>query len=106
MRVLEVLFSDEVQMVSSRTVGKLPVMSDPKFKQAYLQDIPELQTKNIQSIFKSHAAPALPYSVYYSKARGILVKHFISYVDGGVDVNTALRMADEEINQYIESEKR
>lgn len=106
MRVLKVLFSDEVQLLSSKTAGKLPVMADPKFHQAYLQDAPELQNKHIQSIFKSKPAPAPAYSMYYSKARGILVKHFAEYAGGGKDVNTALREAEAEINQMIESEKK
>lgn len=104
MRVLEVLFSDEVQLMSAKQAGKLPVMSDPKFSEAYLQDAPELKSKQIQSIFKSKPAPAPAYSKYYSKARGILVGKFVEYVNGAKDVNTALREAEQEINKMIESE--
>lgn len=105
MKVLEVLFSDEIQLLSSKA-GKLPVMKDPKYNQAYLQDIPEFKDKRIQSIFKSKPAPAPAYSKYYSKARGILVSSFIEYVEGAKDVNTALREADEKINKLIESENK
>lgn len=104
MRVLEVLFSDEVQLMSAKQAGKLPVMSDPKFSEAYLQDAPELKSKQIQSIFKSKPAPAPAYSKFYSKARGILVGKFVEYVNGAKDVNTALREAEQEINKMIESE--
>ncbi|MEF3306942.1 ABC transporter substrate-binding protein [Paenibacillus sp. GYB003] len=106
MRVLEVLFSDEVQLMSSKKAGKLPVMKDPKFSQAYLQDTPELQSKQIQSIFKSKPAPAPAYSMYYSKARGILVNSFVEYANGAKDVNTALRESDEAINIMIEAEQK
>ncbi|WP_176706503.1 ABC transporter substrate-binding protein [Paenibacillus hemerocallicola] len=106
MRVLEVLFSDEVQLMSSKSAGKLPVMKDPKFNQAFLQDTPELKSKQIQSMFKSKPAPAPAYSMHYSKARGILVNNFVEYVNGTKDVNTALRESDEAINQMIEAEKK
>jgi multiple sugar transport system substrate-binding protein len=104
-RVLQVLFSDEVQLLGSNR-GKLPAMKDPKFNQAFLKGVDSLKDKHIQSIFKSKPAPAAPpYSVYYSKARGILVDRFRDYVDGKMDVNSALRQAEEEINQYIATEK-
>jgi ABC-type glycerol-3-phosphate transport system substrate-binding protein len=105
-RVLEVLFSDEAQLLSSRR-GKLPAMKDPKFNQEFLKGIPELKDKHIQSIFKSKPAPATPpYSIYYTKARGLLVDKFRDYVDGKKDVNTALREAEDETNKYIQSEKK
>ncbi|CAG7644588.1 extracellular solute-binding protein [Paenibacillus allorhizosphaerae] len=106
MRVLEVLFSDEVQLLSSKTAGKLPVMKDPKFNAAYLQDTPELKNKQIQSIFKSKPAAAPAYSMYYSKARGLLVNNFVDYVNDKKDVNTALRESEEAINKLIESEQK
>jgi multiple sugar transport system substrate-binding protein len=100
-RVLEVLFSDDAQLLSARR-GKLPAMKDPKFNKEYLKDFPEFNDKHIQSIFKSKPAPATPpYSKFYSKARGILVNKFRDYVDGKADVNTALRQAAEEINQVV-----
>jgi len=106
MRVMEVLFSDEVQLLSSQR-GKPTLMKDPKFNQAFLKDVPELQGKNIQGIFKSKPAPATPpYSVYYSNARGTLVERFREYAQNQKDVNTALREAEEQITKYIASQKQ
>lgn len=105
MLAMEVIFSDEVQLMSSRA-GKLPLMKDPKFNAEFLKGNEAFKDKKIQSIFKSKPAPASPpYSNFYTKSRGIVVDKFKEYVEGKKDVNTALREAEEAITQYIKSEK-
>jgi ABC-type glycerol-3-phosphate transport system substrate-binding protein len=105
MRVLEVVFSDEVQLMSARA-GKLPLMKDPKFQNEFLKGNDAFKDKKISSIFKSKPAPAAPpYSNFYTKSRGMLVDKFKEYAEGKKDVNTVLREAEEAINQYIKSEK-
>ncbi|CAG7635704.1 ABC transporter substrate-binding protein [Paenibacillus allorhizosphaerae] len=104
-RVLEVMFSDEVQLMEARA-GKLSVLKDPKFQNEFLKGNDAFKDKKISSIFKSKPAPAAPpYSAYYTKSRGTLVSKFKEYAQGKKDVNTALREAEEAINQYIKSEK-
>lgn len=105
-KVLEVLFSDDVQMIATKKTGRVSALKDPKFQQAYGADMPLLKGKNIQSIFKSKPAPAPRLSTYYSKASGIMTTKFQDYADGKKDVNTALREAEEEINKYIEGQKK
>jgi ABC-type glycerol-3-phosphate transport system substrate-binding protein len=106
MRVMEVLFSDEVQLQASK-MGKYTAMKDPKFNAAFVQGVPEYKDKKIQSIFKSKPAPATPpYSTVYSKARGLLVDKFRLVAEGKKDTNTALREAEDEINQIVRTEKQ
>jgi len=104
MKVLEVLFSDDVQMIATKKTGRVSLLKDPKFQQAYGADMPILKGKHLEGIFKSKPAPAPRLSTYYSKAAGILETHFRQYVDGTVDENTALRDAEEEIAKYVESQ--
>ncbi|CAG7621985.1 hypothetical protein PAESOLCIP111_02380 [Paenibacillus solanacearum] len=101
MKVLEVLFSDEVQSLSVRSTGRVSPLKDPKFKNEFGADMPVLKGKNIKSIFKSSPASAPPFSIYYTKARDIFSGKFTEYLDGKKDVNTALREAEEQITQYI-----
>jgi ABC-type glycerol-3-phosphate transport system substrate-binding protein len=101
MRVIEVLLSDEVQMISTAQTGRVSSLKDPKFIAAYGKDMAPLQGKRISSIFKSKPALAPPFSIHYTKANSIMGKYFQEYADGKKDVNTALREADEEIIQYI-----
>ncbi|GAA4864690.1 sugar ABC transporter substrate-binding protein [Paenibacillus vulneris] len=104
MKVLEVLFSDEVQMIATKKTGRISLLNDPKFQQAYGADMPILKGKHLEGIFKSKPAPAPRLSTYYSKAVSILESHFRQYVDGAKDTNTALREAEDEINKYVQSQ--
>lgn len=104
MKVLEVLFSDEVQMNATKKTGRISLLKDPKFQQAYGADMPVLKGKHLEGIFKSKPAPAPRLSIFYTKASSILESHFRQYVDGAKDTNTALREAEEEINMYVRSQ--
>jgi ABC-type glycerol-3-phosphate transport system substrate-binding protein len=104
MKVLEVLFSDEVQMIATKKTGRVSPLKDPKFQQAYGSEMPLLKGKNIQSIFKSKPAPAPRLSTYYSKASSIMVSKFQEYADGKKDINTALRETEEETVKYIQEQ--
>jgi multiple sugar transport system substrate-binding protein len=105
MQVLEVLTSDEVQLVNARTEAKLPPLVNPEMQKQFGADVPYLKGKHIASIFKSQPAPAPAYSDYYSKAVSLVVKSFNEYNAGKKDVNTALREAEENINQMIRDSK-
>ncbi|GAA3412362.1 ABC transporter substrate-binding protein [Paenibacillus hodogayensis] len=105
MRVLEVLFSDEVQTIMSRKSAKQTVMKDPKYKQMFAQDLPEMKGKNIAGVFKSSSAPAPVNSIYYAKANSIVSAEFTNVVTNKKDVNTALRDAEEQIKLHIKTEK-
>ena len=103
-KVLEVLFSDETQMIATRRTGRVSPLKDPKFQQAYGADMPILKGKHLEAIFKSKPAPAPRLSTHYSKASSIMRTHFQNYVDGKTDLNTALRSAEEEIVKYIQAQ--
>ncbi len=103
MKVLEVLFSDEVQMDAVTKTGRISLLNDPKFQEAYGSENPVLKDKHLEAIFMSTPAHAPRFSKHYSKASGILREHFYQYADGEKDINEALRDAEEEINQYIEA---
>lgn len=106
MRVLEVLFSDEVQMISTKETGRVSPLKDPKYNQAFGAEMAHLKGKQLQSIFKSKPAQSPPFSVHYTKGVALLRNSFTEVADGKKDINTALREADEKINQMIETEKK
>jgi multiple sugar transport system substrate-binding protein len=81
-------------------------LKDPKFKQLFGMDIPELRGKRLESIFKSTNAPIPSTSIYYSKASSLLTAEYINAVTDKKDVNSALRDAQEQIQKYVESEKK
>ena len=105
MRVLEVMFSDEVQTMMTRKTARISTLKDPKYVQEYAKDIPELKEKRIESIFKSKPAPAQAFSKHFSKASTALTAEYVEFVNGKIDINTALRNAEEKITQIIKTEK-
>src|SRR5690606_5648291 len=52
MKLLEVFFSDQVQLTAART-GAITAMQDSKFKQQFAADLPFANGKNVQAFFKS-----------------------------------------------------
>jgi multiple sugar transport system substrate-binding protein len=105
MRVLEVLFSEEVQMVMSKKSAKFPVMKDPKYRQAFGQDLPELKGKHIEGVLKSKTELAPPNSLYYAKSLSLLNAEYANIMKNTKDMNTGLRDAEEQIKQHIVTEK-
>lgn len=106
MRVMEVLFSDEVQTDLVRKTGRVSVLKDEKYKQQFAKDITEMQGIDVSSVFKSKPAPAPAFSKYTFPASPILDKKFKEYVSGTKDVNTALREAKEEIEKVIADDRK
>ncbi|CAG7630913.1 ABC transporter substrate-binding protein [Paenibacillus allorhizosphaerae] len=105
MQVISVLTSDEVQLINARKSAKLSPLKHPQMKTEFGADVPFLNDKNIAAIFKSQPAPAPAYSEFYSKSTPLLLSSFADYATGKVDVNTALREADEKINKMISEGK-
>jgi multiple sugar transport system substrate-binding protein len=67
------------------------------------KDIPFIKGKNIAGVLKGKYAKAPAVSPYRFDARAINNKLYDQYLAGKIDVNTALRQADDEINQMIKS---
>ncbi|WP_158606794.1 ABC transporter substrate-binding protein [Paenibacillus ginsengarvi] len=105
MRVMEVMFSDEVQNAMVRKTARISTLKDPKYSQQFAQEISELKGKRIEAVFKSKPAPAMAFSVYYSNAYTLLNAEYEAMLQGKQDTNTALRTAEEKINQLIKTEK-
>ncbi|MDF2724734.1 MAG: family 1 extracellular solute-binding protein [Paenibacillus sp.] len=106
MRVIEMMFTDQLHEYLVTTVGRFSTMADPKFNLMFGKSHPEFQGKRLTSMMKSHPAPAAAFSRYYEKATSILNGKMPAYLNNEVDINTMLRQAEEEINQYISTQKK
>ncbi|MDF2716444.1 MAG: transporter substrate-binding protein [Paenibacillus sp.] len=105
MKLFEVFFSEEVQMQSSRS-GAVPIFQDPKYKAAFAADLPFAKGKKLQSIFKSHWADGKQFSVYFNDVMKIANAEFANVLSDKKDINTALRDADEQINQFLDQQTK
>jgi multiple sugar transport system substrate-binding protein len=104
LQVLKAVTSKEAQLRLSRS-GQVSVLTDPEIQKAFAADKTNMKGKNLQGIFKSQAVSYPPSSEFRAKAETIVQAKFKDYTTGKIDVNTALRQADEEINKMIETDK-
>lgn len=100
LQVIDVLISEDLQMIRSKQ-GSLTVLKNEGIKQAFGQDLKYLEGKNLQSIFFSRPALTPPVSAFRQTAEGIVRRKFEDFLNGVADVNTILKMAEEEINAAI-----
>ncbi|CAG7647131.1 hypothetical protein PAESOLCIP111_05319 [Paenibacillus solanacearum] len=106
MQVMNVLTSDEVQLLAARQLAKMSTLANSSFNQQLGADDPVLKQKRIASIFKSKPAPAPKFSMYEASARPFLENNFPKVVSGAIDSNTLLRDAEEQINQMLDQQKK
>lgn len=104
MQVVQAVTSDPFQM-SMTKLGMLSPLKDPAFKAAIGTGRDDLKGKNIQGILKSRPVPYPIASTFRLKAERITVAKLNEFLKGTLDVNTALKQAEEEINQMVAAEK-
>lgn len=99
MKALSYLLSEESQMsLSERAV--IPILKDEKVKAAFGKNS-KYKDKNLQAIVKMNYAPITSKSKYETQIREIYDKAVPDLVNGKVDLNTAFRNMDEQINKLI-----
>lgn len=68
--------------------------------------MPHLAGKHLDAAFMSEPAPALPVTEFDAVARAELEKAMAKVISEGMDINTALRQAEQIINQEAEAQNR
>lgn len=101
-QVLNLLLSDEVQRIITRN-GRVSVLNDPSLEEEYGADIEVLKGKTLENIFKTKPRHAKPTHIYESKASKHINEAAKSVALQGVDINTALRIAQEKIDKELET---
>lgn len=105
MEVLKYLTSDEVQMEMSKK-GHVPVLKNESIKKAFAQDS-KFKNKNVvNALFTNKYASPISRTKYDSKVNGQLLSHAYRAILGDEDLNTALRLAEEEANKAIAAMKK
>jgi multiple sugar transport system substrate-binding protein len=104
-KVLEVVTSDEVQLLSVRKTARMSPLKNPEMQKQFGADVPYLKGKNVQAIFKSTVSPGPIYSTYEVDAKKIAQAKVRELLSDKIDVNTALRQVDDEINKMLDSKK-
>ncbi|WP_028547463.1 ABC transporter substrate-binding protein [Paenibacillus sp. UNC451MF] len=100
-KVIEILTSDAVQKKMTRASGKLSVLKDNSIRRELGADMPVLQGKHLDAIFKGSYIPAYTATSKYPDAGKIISEQVTKYLNDEQDVNTTLRTADEGIQSHI-----
>jgi multiple sugar transport system substrate-binding protein len=97
-KIVQAFTSDEV-LADMAGAAKAPVVKSEAVKKAFGTKLDFLKGKNLPAIFKTTPAKALQSTEFDVAANGIVAQSFGEVVGGKKDVNTALREAEEKINQ-------
>lgn len=103
-RVIQYLISDEMQKRYVEKENQLTVLNNPEIKNLLGKSDPYLSSKNMAALYT--LKPALPIIVteFDQLMRPLIQKAFLSAVKNGEGVHEALRKAEEEGNQKINTE--
>ncbi|GAA4855668.1 hypothetical protein GCM10023310_38310 [Paenibacillus vulneris] len=100
-KVIEILTSDAIQKKMTRASGKLSVLKDASIRRELGADMPVLQGKHLDAIFKGTYIPAYTSTSKYPDASKLISEQVTKYLNDEQDVNTTLRAADEAIQNHI-----
>ncbi len=101
--VIAYVASEEFQ-ISLNSRGLATALKDTSLHEKYGQDLDFYNGKNVSALFpKPHAEMAHVTKYHAHAAR--YVNNALNEVVAGTDINTALRKAEEELNQFIQSEE-
>jgi multiple sugar transport system substrate-binding protein len=103
--VLKYVLSGEMQTLMTRNEG-LTVLKDEAIRKQYVQNLESFKGKNIKALTNIKFAPTPYVTEIDGKARNVVVNAFFSVAQGKTDTNTALRDANEKINQLLAEQKK
>lgn len=104
-QVISVMLSNEVQADFSRH-SQVSVLKDQKVHAEFGKATSELASKNVIAFTKTKLAVISSFGyVPIQSAVSIPIGLFLEVRRGEKDINTALREADEKMNQVIEAER-
>lgn len=102
LRAVEELVTEETQSYLTSELGRLTVLDDPDIRELYASEMGAYNGKNLDGIFEIDPAPAPEPTPYNSPVYAILREAQDRIALEGMDINTALRQAEEEANTTIE----
>jgi multiple sugar transport system substrate-binding protein len=106
-QVISTIVSDEVQLEMSKK-GRVSVLQNQSVRDEFGKELASFKGKNISAIFKSTPAPAGQTSQFNSLVSEPVINTSLTkaILEQGVDINTALRQAEEQINKTVDQNKK
>lgn len=103
-QVIDLLTSRDNQILITEH-GRFTSLNDQEIKDMYGINMKSLEGKNIKAVFQSAFAPPYPPTDYDSLVTPHLNEAVNAVIDGALDINTALRQAEEASNRDIRAAK-
>ena len=95
------LVGDEQQQAMNRSGARLTIQGDQNLRVQFASDTKVFEGKKLAEVFKVKPAPATIPSEFDTKIYSFVNEALKNVVTKNVDINTALREADEKANEYI-----
>jgi multiple sugar transport system substrate-binding protein len=102
MKVVELMTSDEVQLIGARDSAAASPLSNPEMQKQFGAGADYLKGKNVAAFFKSKPAPAPQFSLYLGDANKVFNAMYTDFVAGKMDLNTFIRTAEDAINKKMD----
>ncbi|AEI43042.1 ABC transporter substrate-binding protein [Paenibacillus mucilaginosus] len=99
------ILTDEVQGLLSRN-ARVPAVINPELEEEFGRDIPVLKDKNVRSVFIGEQQKTHRIHEYEDQVSKWVTEATKDVAVGGIDINTALRKADENIARDVERLKK
>jgi multiple sugar transport system substrate-binding protein len=104
-KVLEYLTTSQDVQIAVAQSGKIPAVKNAETEKNYGQQYASVKGKNVAAIFKTKSAPLHKFHVLENSAvNAPMAAAAKSIIVEKIDINTALRQAEEQINKNIETQ--
>lgn len=98
------LTSDEVQIANAK-LGMIPVVTNVEVHKSLFANEPLAKGIDFTPFFKLKPAESYAKTIYDAAGSKAVIKYLQEYINGTLDLNTALNRADEETNKGIAEQK-
>ncbi|MCZ8516890.1 extracellular solute-binding protein [Paenibacillus filicis] len=105
MDVISVVVSDEVQLTMAGD-AKVSTLKDDKFIKEFGKNVDYVKGKNMEAVLRMKQATPVAVTKYDKIPKDRIQNAMESVVKGQEDINTALRTAEEEINNKLATETK
>jgi multiple sugar transport system substrate-binding protein len=100
-QVLALMTSDEIQNLLNKNGILTGLKKTPELIKQYGSEVPSMKGKDVSALFALKPAVKV-FTKYDDKARGLINNAANDVLIKNIDVNTALRNAEEQLNKYID----
>lgn len=101
MLVIDMLTSEEVQLISARKTGRASPLLSKRVEQELGADMELIKGKNVTAFFETQPAPNVMFANEDIEVQKSIEKFYKEYSSGSMDVNVLLQKIGEDANQAI-----